>query len=179
MAICPYMARGFPGRGGFATANPYRWALVRIKWSGHRNPSGSIDDWPVQLATGASHPPGSRVPGPHPPIPESAGPTGFLISRRATIWLTAIALFVATMTWLALYEIKVIAEDNPPTQTEIAECKAELDPNSRVDPDVACPPTAHIVWAARHPLRNSIVVFVVLMILGYDTVILNRYLRTH
>ena len=49
----------------------------------------------------------------------------------------------------------------------------------RVDPDVAGPPDAHIVWAARHPLRNSIVVLVVLlMILGYDTVILNRYLRT-
>ena len=118
------------------------------------------------------------MPGPHPPIPEPTGPTGFLISPRAAIWLTAIALFVASMTWLALYEIKVVAKDNPPTQTEIAECKDELDPSSTVDPDVACPPTSHIVWAARHPLRNSIVVFVVLMILGYDTVILNRYLRT-
>jgi hypothetical protein len=118
------------------------------------------------------------VPGPHPPIPEPTGPTGFLISRKAAIWVTAIALFVSAMTWLALYEIKVIAEDNPPTQTEIAECKSGLDPNSAVDPDVACPPEAHIVRAARHPLRNSIVVLVVLLILGYDTIILNRYLRT-
>ena len=44
--------------------------------------------------------------------------------------------------------------------------------------DVACPPESHIVWAARHPLRNSIVVLVVLLILGYDTIILNRHLRT-
>ena len=82
------------------------------------------------------------------------------------------------MTWLSLYEIKVTAEDHPPTPGEIAQCKAELDPNSTVDPDVACPPESHIVWAARHPLRNSIVVLVVLLILGYDTIILNRHLRT-
>ena len=125
-----------------------------------------------------THSPEQRVPGPHPPIPEPTGPTGFLISRKAAIWVTAIALFVATMTWLALYEIKVIAENNTPTQTAIAQCKAELDPNSTVDPDVACPPESHIVWAARHPLRNSIVVLVVLLILGYDTIILNRHLRT-
>jgi hypothetical protein len=117
------------------------------------------------------------VSSPHPPIPRPTGPTGFAISRRATIWLTGIALFVAAMTWLSLYQIKVTAEDHPPTQGEIAQCKAELDPNSTVNPDVACPPTAHVKWVARHPLRNAIVTFVVLMILGYDVIILNRYLQ--
>ena len=118
------------------------------------------------------------MPSPHPPVPEPAGPTGFLISTRAAIWVTAVALFVAAMTWLALYEIKVIAEDNPPTQAAIAQCIAELDPDSGVDLDEACPRERHIIWAARHPLRNAIVVFVVLLILGYDTIILNRYLLT-
>jgi hypothetical protein len=117
------------------------------------------------------------VPSPHPQNPRPAGPTGFAISRRAAVWLTGIALFVAAMTWLSLYQIKVTAADHPPTQGEIAQCKAELDPNSTVDPDVACPPTAHVLWAARHPLRNAIVTFVVLMILGYDVIILNRVLQ--
>ncbi|HET7055446.1 MAG TPA: hypothetical protein VFI12_03235 [Thermomicrobiales bacterium] len=117
------------------------------------------------------------MPSPHPQNPRPAGPTGFAISRRAAVWLTGIALFVAAMTWLSLYQIKVTAADHPPTQGEIAQCKAELDPNSTVDPDVACPPTAHVLWAARHPLRNAIVTFVVLMILGYDVIILNRFLQ--
>jgi len=91
------------------------------------------------------------VPGPHPPIPEPTGPTGFLISRKAAIWVTAIALFVSAMTWLALYEIKVPEGGGSAQGANLADQVMEAL-KKRVDPDGV----RNLVWRPQGNTRLEI-----------------------
>jgi hypothetical protein len=89
--------------------------------------------------------------------------------------MAAIALVIAAMVWLTLYEIKLIAENNAPTAAETAECIAALEPGA--DPAVECPTGADVIWAARNPLRNAAIVLVLCLVAGYIALRLNRRLR--
>lgn len=103
-----------------------------------------------------------------PPIPISRHRL-LPVKRSSLIWLTAITIVVTALVWLTFYEIKSIAEDNAPTQTETAECLANLDPNAQADPTEACPTDAEVIFAARHPTRNALVLGAIGFIVGYLT----------
>ena len=89
--------------------------------------------------------------------------------------MAAISLVVAAMVWWTLYEIKLIAEDNAPTAAETAQCIADLEPG--LDPANECPTGADVIWAARNPLRNAVIVFALGLTAGYIALDLNRRLR--
>jgi hypothetical protein len=93
------------------------------------------------------------------------------------VWIAAISLVVAALVWLTLYEIKVVAEDNAPTAAETAQCRADLDPGSEVDPGTVCPSGDDVIWAARHPVRNAVAVFVLGLFAGSLSIYLNRRLQ--
>ena len=114
---------------------------------------------------------------PHPPVPRDPDTSDAVLTPRKTIWLIGIALFASALLWAALYQVKSTAEDNAPTPAETAQCIAALDPASQVDIDEACPTGADVKWAARHPLRNSTVVFVLLLVAGSITFLIDRNLR--
>ena len=89
-------------------------------------------------------------------------------------WLAAICLVVAGMVWLTLYQIRTIAIDHGPTLDEIAQCRAGLSPDEAAEWIEHCETEAEIIWAARHPLRNSLAVLVLLLIAGSAAVALHR-----
>jgi hypothetical protein len=114
------------------------------------------------------------VSSPHPPIPIDVRPP---LTGRVVIWIVAISLVVAAMVWLALFQVKTIAEDNVPTAAETAQCVAERDPDSKTSLEEDCPTEPTVIWAARHPLRHASAVFVLLVATGIGAIYLNRRLR--
>ena len=111
---------------------------------------------------------------PHPPIPiDPRSP----FRGRVLLWIVGISLAVAAMVWLALYQVKTIAEDNVATPAETAQCLAERNPASTSSPEEDCPTEPDVIWAARHPVRNATAVFVLLVTAGIAAVHLNRRLR--
>jgi len=97
--------------------------------------------------------------------------------RTALLWLAAIAIVVAGMVWLTLAQIRSIAIDHAPTREEIAQCRAGLTPEEQAAWTEHCETGADIIWAARHPLRNALAVFVLLLTIGYATLALSRAIR--
>ena len=117
------------------------------------------------------------MPTPRPPVPHNATGTDAVLTPRKVVGLIAIALFASGLLWAALYQVKSTAEDNAPTEAETAQCIAELDPASQVPVEEACPTGADMKWAAREPLRNTAVVFVLLLVAGYLTLLVDHKLR--
>lgn len=99
------------------------------------------------------------------------------LKPRTLAWLVAISLVVAGMVWLTLYQIRTIAIDHGPTSDEIAQCRAGLSPDEAAEWIEHCETEAEIIWAARHPLRNSLAVLVLLLAVGYATLALNQRYR--
>lgn len=118
------------------------------------------------------------MPTPRPPVPRDVLPADAVLTPRKAIGLLAIALFASALLWTALYMVKTTAEDNAPTEAETAQCIAELDPASSVPVDEACPTGAEMKWAARAPLRNAAIVFVLLLGAGYVTLLVDHKMRS-
>jgi hypothetical protein len=96
------------------------------------------------------------------------------LKPKTLAWLVAISLVIAGMIWLTLYQIRTIAIDHGPTADEIAQCRAGLSPDEAAEWTEHCETEAEIIWAARHPLRNSLAVLVLLLITGSAAVALHR-----
>lgn len=94
------------------------------------------------------------------------------------VWLVAISLAVFGIVWLTLYQIRTIAIDRGPTAGEVAECRAALSPDEAVEWTERCETEPHIIWVARHPLRNSLALLVLLLVVGYAALDLNRRYRS-
>ena len=88
-------------------------------------------------------------------------------TRASILWIFGAAIFCTFLVWLTLWQIKSIAEDNVPTPAEHAQCLAELDPTTQTDLEEACPTEPDVIYAARHPVRNSIIIFALLVIGGF------------
>ena len=114
---------------------------------------------------------------PRPPIPHDPNIADAVLTPRKVLWLIGIALFTAVLLWAALYQVKSAAEDNAPTAAETAQCIAELDAQNQANAEEACPTGPDMKWAAREPLRNSVVVFVLLVIAGCLTLLVDHKVR--
>ena len=88
-------------------------------------------------------------------------------TRVSVLWLLALSLLVAFMVYMTLSQIKKIAEDNVPTAAEHAQCLAEHDSANPASIEEACRTTPNVIFAARHPIRNTIIVGILLFLLGY------------
>jgi len=95
------------------------------------------------------------------------------LSRRHLVWLFGLALAIALLVWWTLYEVKDVALHNTPDSAVHAACIAGFDATSGQSVDQACPPHAKVIFAARHPVRNAIIIFILLLGGGY------AYLRFH
>jgi hypothetical protein len=95
------------------------------------------------------------------------------VPRTQLIWLAAISIVIFGMVWLTLAQIRSIAIDHGPTQDEIAECRAGLPSDQQAEWTEHCETEPRIIWAARHPLRNSLGVLALLLVVGYLTLLLN------
>lgn len=109
---------------------------------------------------------------PHPPRLITERPAG--PSRRTIPWLIGIAAVVTGMVWFTLWQIQSIATDNARTPQEAAECIAGMPAGHQANVDEECSTEPEIIWAARHPVRNSAVVFALLLVVGYTYLVLNR-----
>ena len=105
-------------------------------------------------------------------------PTTRNLEPKTWAWLLAISLVIFGMVWLTLYQIRTIAIDHAPTADEIAQCRAALSPDEAAEWTEHCETEPHIIWAARHPLRNSLVVLALLLVLGYAALVFNQVHRT-
>ena len=119
----------------------------------------------------------ARLPTPRPPIRRDTDAHDAVLTPRKTIWLIAIALFSAALLWTALYQVKSTAEDRVLTPAERAQCVADLDPAGQASVDEACPTEPDVKWAAQEPLRNAAIVFVLLLIAGYLTLVVDHKVR--
>jgi hypothetical protein len=95
------------------------------------------------------------------------------LTLKTMAWLVAICLVIFGMVWLTLYQIRAIATDHGPTPDEIAQCRAGLAPEQAAEWTEHCENEPEIIWAARHPLRNSLAVLALLLVAGYLTLLLN------
>ncbi len=95
-------------------------------------------------------------------------------SRTTIPWLIAISAVIAGMVWFTLWQIQTIAIENARTPAEAAECVAELPADQQTRADEECTTEPNIIWAARNPVRNSVVVFGLLLVIGYVYLLLNR-----
>jgi hypothetical protein len=114
---------------------------------------------------------------PRPPIPHDPTSSDAVLTTRKVIWLIGIALFTSALLWAALYQVKSTAEDNAPTVAETAQCIAEQGAASQANAEEACPTGPDMKWAAHEPLRNAAVVFVLLVIAGYLTLLVDHKVR--
>ena len=117
------------------------------------------------------------MPTPRPPVPRDATAADAVLTPRKTIWLIGIALLASALLWAALYQVKSTAEDNAPTAAETTQCIAELDAADQGNVEESCPTEPDIKWAAREPLRNAAIVFVLLLIAGYLTLLVDHKVR--
>jgi hypothetical protein len=114
---------------------------------------------------------------PRPPIPHDPTSPDAVLTTRKVIWLIGIALFTSALLWAALYQVKSTAEDNAPTAAETAQCVSELNAASQANAEEACPTGPDMKWAAREPLRNAAIVFVLLVIAGCLTLLVDHKVR--
>lgn len=102
--------------------------------------------------------------GPQPP----AGP-----SRTSIPWLIAICAVVAGMVWFTLWQIQSIAIDHARTPEEAAQCIAELPEAEQANAGEHCSTEPNVIFAAQNPVRNTLVVFVLSLAVGYAYLVLN------
>jgi hypothetical protein len=96
------------------------------------------------------------------------------VPKTQLLWLAAISVVIFGMVWLTLAQIRTIAIGHGPTADEIAECRAELPNEQQAEWTEHCETEPRIIWAARHPLRNSLGVLALLLVAGYLTLLLNN-----
>ena len=99
---------------------------------------------------------------------QPAGP-----NRRSIPWLIAISVVIAGMVWFTLWQIQTIAIDNARTPTEAAECMAQLPADQRANPGDQCSTEPNIIFVAQNPVRNTIIVFGLCLVIGYVYLVLN------
>jgi hypothetical protein len=100
---------------------------------------------------------------------QPVGPT-----KRSISWLIALSAMVAFLVWAALWQIQTIAIDNARTPQEAAQCIAEL-PEEQVDQaGELCSTEPNIIFAARNPIRNSMIVFGFCLTVGFSYLVLNE-----
>lgn len=95
-------------------------------------------------------------------------------NRRTIPWLIGISAVVAAMVWFTLWQIKSIAIDNARTPEEAAQCIAELAPDQQANAADECSTEPNIIYAARNPVRNSLLVFALCLAIGYGYLVLNQ-----
>ena len=88
-------------------------------------------------------------------------------TRRQVLWLLGFSIFVAALVWMTLDQIRDIALENTTDPAEHAACIAAYDPASGQSIDEACPEHGKVIFAARNPIRNAIIIFVLLLGGGY------------
>lgn len=93
--------------------------------------------------------------------------TRYRPSRRQLIWLLGFSVFVAFLVWLTLDQIRDVAIENKTDPAEHAACIAAFDPASGQSLETACPEHGKVIFAARNPIRNALLIFTVLMVGGY------------
>ena len=81
---------------------------------------------------------------------------------------------VAFLVWAALWQIQTIAIDNAKTSEEAAQCIADLPADQQVNADEECTTDPNIITTARNPVRNSLIVFVLCIVVGYVYLLLNQ-----
>jgi hypothetical protein len=95
-------------------------------------------------------------------------------SRTTIPWLVGLSLLVSFLVWATLWQIKSIAIDNARTPEEAAACIAELPADQQALADEQCTTEPDVIWAARNPVRNAIIVFGLCLLIGYAYLLLNR-----
>ena len=88
-------------------------------------------------------------------------------SLRQVLWLLGFSIFVAFLVWMTLDQIRDIAIENKTDPAEHAACVAGFDPASGQSVEEACPEHNKVIFAARNPIRNAIIIFVLLLGGGY------------
>jgi hypothetical protein len=113
----------------------------------------------------------TEAPSPPPPRLMTERPAG--PSRSSIPWLIAISLVVAGMVWFTLWQIQSIAIENARTPDEAAQCVAELPESQQAEADDLCSTEPNVILAARNPVRNSLIVFGLCLVVGYLYLVLN------
>ncbi len=95
-------------------------------------------------------------------------------NKRSISWLIGLSALVAFLVWATLWQIQTIAIDNARTPEEAAQCIAELPPDQQVNAAEECTTEPNIILAARNPVRNTIIVFALCLVIGYVYLLLNE-----
>lgn len=95
-------------------------------------------------------------------------------NKRSISWLLGLSGLVAFLVWATLWQIQTIAIDNARTPEEAAQCVDELPSDQKVNALDKCSTEPNIILAARNPVRNTIMVFLLCMIVGYVYLLLNQ-----
>jgi hypothetical protein len=106
--------------------------------------------------------------------PAAAPANQRLPDRKTVLWLIAVSLLIAGLTWLTLYEIRDTALHNRPDPDAHAACLAAHTGADAAAIDKACPNHAKVIFAARHPLRNALILLILLLVGGYCYLIFHR-----
>jgi hypothetical protein len=90
------------------------------------------------------------------------------------LWLLGVTLLTSGLVLLTLHEIQSVALNNHPSSEAKAACIANRDPNSTKSVTVDCPDHSRVIFAAQNPVRNTVIVFVLLLVGGYLYLMFHR-----